>query len=112
MAPPSRAGIACAGEDDCIDPGSRLCKYADQSGLRTAAEEKARVLIEKDCALRDFINLDTCDTDVPGVQDCVVANGRDTGIAIADAIFPEGVGHTPCVPGPQCPPTPSPTPAP
>ena len=109
-APPSKIGDLCQGDDDCNPPENRLCKNADLGGKRAFAEFKAGEIIDKSCFAADFANLDTCDVDLQGVKDCVVQNGRTVGNAIADIIYPEGVGHTPCDPCPTpTPPAPTPT---
>jgi hypothetical protein len=93
VAPASRVGATCMTNDDCTPSDTQLCKYADQSKGRILAEMKGRFTLEKACGQTDISTLDTCGIDLPGLEDCVVDNGRTVGTTIADAIFPEGVGH-------------------
>jgi hypothetical protein len=112
--PPALVGQSCTKDDDCIDPTVRLCKYADMEGARTGLSAKTAAKLPAGCT-DDIINddLDTCGDDLAEVTACLVDNARKAADTLADAVFPEGVGHTPCVPGPLCPtPTPAPTPPP
>ncbi len=93
VGPPSHVGEPCMTNDDCTPPDTQLCKYADQSHARSLNEIKARSDLDQACGQTDFSTLDTCGIDLASEQDCVIANGRTTGDTIADAIFPEGVGH-------------------
>ena len=94
VAPAAKVGVSCASDDDCAPPDARLCKYADQSGLRAFAEAKTRIqIVDKACALADPANLDSCDTTIDGLGDCVIQNALDASEAISDAVFPEGIGH-------------------
>jgi hypothetical protein len=95
VGPPNSIDAPCMTNDDCTpgQPDIQLCKYADQGKTRALAENKARLVLDKVCQNTDFLLLDTCDIDLPGVEDCVIGNGRTTEAAIADAMFPEGYGH-------------------
>ncbi|MBI3769616.1 MAG: hypothetical protein HY271_14155 [Deltaproteobacteria bacterium] len=93
VAPPNSIGLDCMTNDNCTPPDTQLCKYADQGKTRALAEIGARLRLEQVCQNTDFLLLDTCDIDLPGVEDCVIGNGRTTGTTIADVIFPEGFGH-------------------
>ncbi len=93
VAPSDEVGLPCMSEDACAPPDARVCKNADQGSGRALAEVKGRAAIDKGCATVDLDNLDSCDTTLEGLEDCVVENARDAAAAISDAVFPEGIGH-------------------
>src|SRR5205814_8135283 len=92
--PLESAGNSCVTSDDCLLPANQLCKFADVAGKRAASEANARDVILKSCATTQFGNLDSCGNDPATESDCIVHQGRDLGRALADAVFPEGIGHT------------------
>jgi hypothetical protein len=117
--PPSQVGVSCTKDEDCIDPSARLCKYADMNATRAQAEAKIAAKIPSGCDAGTLAELTTCGgTNPAAVSACIIANGRTVADKLADAQYPEGVGRTPCVPGPLCAtqtpggPTPSATPGP
>jgi hypothetical protein len=93
--PPTRRGQGCTKDDDCIDPSARLCKYADMSGARAAAEAKIAAKLTGGCDATTIGELDTCGTDPASVATCIVNNARAVADTLSDAQYPEGAGHLP-----------------